>query len=106
MGDFLHLDEVVVHGATVRLEAVSHHNFLLIIDRDDGLQLRLDVADAQNLRVDNPAKFDVKLTPRARTECAHEWRTRDDRLHRCDLNTHTKYHVCECGLRTPMKETP
>ena len=105
-GDLAHLDELMVHGADVRVEALSYHEFALTVVRPDGLILRLSVQDVRLVDSESAHLLTTAMIDKA-LGCGHEWTTRRGTRHMCDntgTTPHAKMHVCECGATNPLKE--
>lgn len=96
-GDMDHLDELVVHNATVHLEAMSSHVFALIIDKSDGLRIHLNVSDVTPVDIEGMNLLATEVNAPL-LGCSVEW-TSQGRQHRCDQMSprHHGRHQCECG---------
>lgn len=97
-GDRNHLDEIVLTGATVHLEAMNTHDWTLIIDAAGGGHITLNARDVHVYETDGVehlTRFDPPLLG-----CPVEWETKGWRTHRCRrAATGHRKHRCECGKR-------
>lgn len=100
-GDRDHLDEIVLTGTTVHLEALGTHDYMLILSGPGERHVHLNVRDPRIF--EERAVDDLVRIREPLLGCSVEWETGDGRRHRCDRGdfdgkTHRK-HKCDCGAR-------
>lgn len=100
-GDEDHLDEVVLTGATIHIEALYAHAYMIHAWTPDGRTVHLE---AENVRMHEFDGVDdlVTIGPPL-LGCGEEWGEYPVR-HRCthlteDDGPHPTRHVCECGAQ-------
>lgn len=104
-GDRGHLDEVVIHNATVHIEAMDAHNWAVIITRGTDVQAHFN---AQNI-TETEDMTGVPYVIHPPLLICTEWHDRHGIRHMCTVNHKpgrplAPIHRCECGarnLRTP-----
>lgn len=103
-GDGDHLDEVVIHNATVHIERMDTHNWMIMITRPNGPEPYEVYAhfNAQNL-VETDEMEGVPYTVDPPLLYHNEWRDRFGVLHQC-IAQHSGegvgYCRCCCGSKT------
>lgn len=99
-GDTDHLDELVVHNATIHLEAMdaAGHHWMLMIDRADGLRLHLHVGDVTVYETEGADLLATTVGGPLLLDCDASWESQG-RRHICavEKRPNHKRHRCDCG---------
>lgn len=98
-GDRDHLDEVVIHDATVHIEAMDAHNWMVIVSRGSEVYAHFNV---QNL-IEAEDMVGVPYVIHEPLKVCCEWRDRKNVRHYCtrkhkDSDSYA-YHKCDCGAQ-------
>lgn len=91
------LDEVVASGATVHVEAMSHHGYWIGLTLPGGAHMALW---ARDVNVTETEDWPVGVTTREPLlyRCNTNWITADDGVtHQCEVERDHRRHRCECG---------
>jgi hypothetical protein len=108
-GDGDHLDEVVIHNATVHIEAMDTHNFMIMITRPAGPEPYEVYAhfNAQNL-TETDEMEGVPYEIHEPLLYHYEWRDERNVLHQCIVNhpdPERGLHRCCCGRQQRFGST-
>lgn len=101
-GDGDHLDEVVIHNATVHIEQMDTHNWMVMVTRpaSDGSPEVYAHLNVQNLtETDDMRGVPYTIGP-ALLICS-EWRDSKGLRHQCTVRHTAPYraHRCDCGAQ-------
>jgi hypothetical protein len=110
-GDGDHLDEVVIHNATVHIERMDAHNWMVMVTRGETPDSVIPPVyahfNAQNLtEVDDMQGVPYRIDEPLAGLC-HEWTDRHQVRHQCFMRhsplATSAYHKCSCGRRTLVR---
>lgn len=98
-GDTDHLDEIVLHGATVTIESMGTHLWDIQARTEDGRFVHLYGYDLRE--VCSPIRVPIKIDPPLKVCC--EWTDSEKRRHYCTTRhsrrspRKNRHHRCDCG---------
>lgn len=101
-GDRDRLDEVVLNGATVHVEALDTHTYMIIAVTPDGRTVHLEAEDVRVFELDNADDL-VRIDPPL-PGCGFEWGNWP-RAHHCHQDGPHQWHQCDCGTFVPRRST-
>lgn len=105
--DGTELDEIVVEGATVHIEAMDAHHWMVRIYRPERIFHGPTIRPAVDIHLSGSDLFKVEdivglpVIQRPAIDWCHEWNDRSGRHHQCyeRAGVH-KRHKCSCGATT------
>lgn len=90
------LDEVFVTGATVHLESLDAHTFMLRIRNDNGVDLHLECENARDYASESWGDLNTRIDGPPLLGCSKTWDA-PGTTHRCTKTSRHRIHECDCG---------